>query len=125
MNRDGTYSKGRKRITEPVTKVEGAAVRAAREADAASPRPHESSAGVLFVNRTTGWVVALLLLGLVGGIAYVVTIFFTREHQIEHMDTQMRQQQKTIEDLQARQQELARRVILLETELEALQERSP
>jgi hypothetical protein len=75
------------------------------------------------VNRTASWTLAFLLIGVLVGIAWTVTVFFTREHQIDHMAAEQRAQQKKIEELEVLVQELARRVVLLETENEGREER--
>jgi multidrug efflux pump subunit AcrB len=114
MEPDGTYSKDRRRITQPVTRVPSSAVPPRPEA---GERSRDSSSGVI-LNRTAGWTLAFLCIGVLAGVAWTITSFFTREHQIEHMETQQREQQAKIEEMEELMQEMARRIVLLETELE-------
>lgn len=124
MERDGTYQKGRRRITSPVTHVKGETVTAVRrDPDAPVPRNREQSSGVVFVNKATGWAVASLLLSLLGGIAYVGTTFFTREAQIEHLESEVRDTSREVDVLRTRNQIFERRIVELETRIENMETR--
>lgn len=124
MERDGTYQKGRRRITEPVTHVPAGTVSAPRrDPDAPVPRTRESSSGVVFVNRTTGWAVASLLLSMLGGIAYIGTTFFTREAQIDHLESELRDASRQVDVLRAQNQIFERRIVELETRIENMEAR--
>lgn len=124
MERDGTYQKGKRRITQPVTHVKGEVVSARRrDADAPVPRARESSGGVVFVDKATGWAVATLLLSLLGGIAYVGTTFFTREAQIEHLGSELRDASREVDLLRTQNQILERRLVEMETRLENIEAR--
>lgn len=124
MERDGTYQKGKRRITSPVTRVEGQVVSAvSRDPDAPRSRSRESSGGVVFVDKATGWAVASLLLTLLGGIAYVGTTFFTREAQIEHLENELRDAGREVDILRARDQMFERRIVELETRIENIEAR--
>lgn len=125
VERGGTYSQGNQgkdRIAHPVTRVPTTRHEAPREADAPVARVHEGSGGL--VNRTARWALAVVFVGLLGGVTYIVTSFFTREHQIDHLEGQVQQQQRTIEALMLENQEMERRLVILETQLETMQESS-
>ena len=98
---------------------------AAPEKDAPIPRLKEASGGVVFVNRTAGWIVALLLLGLLAGVAYVGTSLFTRELQFDRLREEVRHLNTRIENLDAKQMELERRLVQLETEAENRKDQRP
>lgn len=72
----------------------------------------------MFGTRATGWTLATLFIVLFAGIAWVMVAFLTREHQIERIDDQQTTQQAKIEELEAAMQQMARRIVQLETELE-------
>lgn len=122
MDREGKYRKDRGRITDPITRVKGNLPEAARSASALKALS-EGTAGVVVVDRTTGWLIAALLLSLIAGVVYGVREFFTRAHQLDTMDSQLRYQRNRIENLESKNQDLAKRLILMETELEKVQER--
>jgi len=120
VSSEGTYSKGRDRITERVTRV--ASERLAGDPDAPVPRTRESSGGLVFV-RTAGWIIAILLGVVILGVAFVGTSVFLREHQDEQLRQQLRRTEHDVEVLQSQQQETERRLVEMETKLELLRER--
>lgn len=123
MDHKGTYQKGRRKITQPVTHIAAKDVPAAhREVDAVVPRNHDPSNSVVLVNRATGWTLAILFIALLISIAYVGTTFFTREHQIENMANHQRHMRSTLDTVKAKNQELERRIVELETQLENLED---
>lgn len=124
MESDGTYRKGRRRITQPVTHVSpDKAPPAPRHPDAPVARAHDSSGGVVFVNRFTGWTIAGLFVAILGAVAYLGVNFFTRAHQIEHALEELDETNRGLERTRGQVQQLERRQVELETDVENLQER--
>jgi hypothetical protein len=120
----GTYSKKKRRITEPRLEVSPhlmAAARAAAERNVVTRR--EIPGGVVFVNRTAGWLVAVLLVMLMGAITYVGTSFFTRRVQFDRLRDDVRHLSEQIDGLREHQMRLERRLVQLETEAENRRER--
>lgn len=95
----------------------------AREPDAPVSRQREASAGVFFVDRTAGWLAAVLLLSLLVGVAYVGTSFFTREMQFDRLREDVHHLNEGLDELEEQQLQLERRLVQLETEAENRRER--
>jgi hypothetical protein len=110
---DGTYHKGREQITERVTRVDSNRVTGGQARD--------SSNGLAFINRPTGWVVAACLGIVILGTAYVGITVFLRAHHDARTREQMDNVELEIEALRTRQQEMERRMVEMETRLERLQ----
>jgi hypothetical protein len=122
VDKRGNYSKSRESITAPVTRVPQGTVQAPRQADAPQPRPHESSSGVVFVNKATGSIIAGLFVLVLVGVAYMGSTFFTREHQFEHYKNQQHQMKRDIEHLKSKNLQYERRMVELETQVENMQD---
>lgn len=130
MGRDGRYSKGRRKITEPVLKVPaGLAVapRIAEEIREDVEKVAEETVRKLDKNRfvmrkTTGSLAATLVVTILGAAAYLVSTFFTRSHQLDRMHQEMRQIKGALDDAREERQQLERKVVGLETELENVEE---
>jgi hypothetical protein len=122
VSRQGEYSKEGKRITAPRTPVPKNALSAPRHADAPTPRSHEGSSGVFFVNRATGTAIAGLLIFLLGGIAYVGSTFFTREHQLDHVIDEQKKMRHDLDTLKMENQTFERRMVELSTQLENMED---
>lgn len=123
VNSDGTYSKGRGRITERVVRVDADRLAGDRDPDAPVPKPRETSEFRVTVGRTTGWVVALLLCSLILAIAFIGTSFFMREHHEGQVRQQLQRIEKDVEALQTQQLETERRLVEMETQIDRLRER--
>ena len=117
MRRNGTYSKRHRRITQPVTPIPPGHS-STPEADTPVRRGREPSGGVVFVNKTAGWIVAVLLVVLIVSVAYVGTSIFTREHQVERLRESLQQQELRLENLRAKQLDFELRLVQLETDFE-------
>ena len=125
------YRRGRRRITEPVVRVPANIVAAVkmdnetREAVglAAKETVRELDKNRFAFRKTTGWLMALLVMATLGGGAYLGSNFFTREAQIAHMHEQLRRVQDDVEESQNDQQALERRGVDLEIQVELMQEK--
>ena len=73
---------------------------------------------MVFVNKTAGWIVAVLLVVLIVSVAYVGTSIFTREHQVERLRESLQQQELRLENLRAKQLDFELRLVQLETDFE-------
>lgn len=123
MEPDGTYRKGRKRITRSVTRVPSAAAEAPRHPDAPASRSHEASSSLFLVGRTTSVLLGVLLVLLLFGIAYAGTTFFARERQYQNVKERQKEIEREQERSKAHRQALERRMVELETQLENIRER--
>jgi hypothetical protein len=72
--------------------------------------------------KSTGWLVATLVISCLIGLVYVGAHFFTREHQVDHMRDQVKENRLVIDQLELKNQILERRIVELETRVENLQE---
>ena len=130
MASTGQYSKGRRRITEPVLTVPPNAVVAPRipeeireDVEQVTKETVEKLDKNRFVLRkTTGWLVAALIVTILGASAYLGSKFFTREHQVDHLQKQLKTIQQELEDARRERQRLERRIVELETQFELMQE---
>jgi uncharacterized protein HemX len=93
-----------------------------REPDAPVARSHDGSSGVFFINRATGSAIASLLVVLLIGIAYVGSTLFTRDHQFKHVKDQQKQMRRELDQMNAKNQRLERRMVELATHVENLEE---
>lgn len=85
-------------------------------------RDYENSSGILFVNRTTGTLVALLLVFLLTAIAYVGSAFFTGEQQLERFKAQQKHLRQELTAIKAKNLALERRLVRLATQVENLKD---
>lgn len=130
MDSTGEYRKGRRRITEPVLTVPPNVTAAPRMNEeiredvqqVATETVKKLDKGRLVLRKTTGWLVATLVMAVLGGAAYLGSHFFTHEHQINHMQDQLRQARKEFEETRARQRTLERRLVELEQKFENSEE---
>lgn len=124
MERRGTYQKGRRKITQPVTRVPPESVpdpdpAFLQEVNTAVQKLDKDR---LVLRKSTGWLVASLVITSLGGLAYAGSTFFTREHQLDHLRMQLKDTRETVEVLHHKNQKLERRIVELETQVENLQE---
>lgn len=126
MDRDGTYRKGgRRKITQPVTRVPPDAV---PDPDPQLMREVGQAVRVLdrdriVMRKSTGWLIAGAVVSVLAATAFVGSTIFTREHQFEHLQEQVRELDAELERVQLRDQVLERRLVELETKLERLEEK--
>lgn len=137
MEHRGRYSKGRRKITQPVLTVPEH-VAAAPKADESSVKMDESIRGDVeavtkatvkqldknryILRKTTGWLIAALVITALGAAAYLGAHFLTREHQVDHMQEQVRSMERQMDQTRKRQQTLEKRLVELETQYELMQE---
>lgn len=77
---------------------------------------------MLVMDRKTGWSLAGLVIILLVGTVYVGSTFFRREHKVDHIETQNRQLQQSVEALELKTQMMERRIVELQTEVENLRD---
>lgn len=118
MNRD--------ELTSAVTRIPKGAKEALRnsepEPDAAVLRSREGSSGIYFVSKVTGNIIASLLVCTLVGLAYVVSTYFTWEHQVEYYKTQQKQMRQEIDALEEKNLVLERRMVELSTQVENMKD---
>jgi septal ring factor EnvC (AmiA/AmiB activator) len=124
VERDGTYRKGgRRKITQPVTRVPPESLPDPDFLQEVDDAVKHLDKDRIVMRRSTGGIVALLVLAALGGMGYVGAKFFTREHQLDHLRQELREVGEDVEQVQLQQQALERRLVELETDVESLQER--
>lgn len=121
MEKDGTYQKGRRKITQPVTIVPPEHV---------PDLVHEVQEAIqhldrnrLILRRSTGGIFAAVAATLLAATAYLGSRFFTRELQAEHMRQELRDVDVRLEQMTRELQKTERRHVALETRVENLEER--
>ncbi len=72
--------------------------------------------------KSTGWLMATLVISCLSGLVYLGAHFFTREHQLDHMRDQIKQHRLVIDQLKLKNQLLERRLVEVETRVENIQE---
>jgi len=80
------------------------------------------SSGAYFISRLTGNVIATLLVAMLIFLAYVISTFVTREHQIKHYKKEQKQLRREMDELKDKNLLFERRMVELETELENMEE---
>lgn len=105
-----------RRITEPVLKVppDGTLGRLALLEHDIQDRAAQ--------NRKAGWLAALALASTLGAASYLGSRFFTQEAHIRRMNEQLRENQDRTTELKLEKRLLERRIVTLETKIEALEE---
>lgn len=124
MERKGKYSKGRQKITQPVTRVPPEALREpdpefVREVDVAVKKLDKDR---FVFRKTTGWLLAALILISLTAVTYAGTSIVTREHQFDHVREQVRELHKESAGCKEKHQQVEHRLVEIETQLENLQE---
>lgn len=129
MGNPGQYSKSARSITERVIKVPDSVVAAPRlneeiredveKVTVETVRKLDKNRYVL--RKTTGWLIAALVATALGAAAYLGSSFFTRGHQMDHLQDQVRGLEKELEEAHGTQQLLERRIVELETQHELMQ----
>lgn len=129
---NGEYSKRSRRITEPVLKVppDVDLARAPRmntnvleDVQQVTKRTvQELDKDRFILRKTTGWLMATLVITALGGASYLGSKFFTREAQMDHMQEQFRQMKHELDRSRMHRQSLEKRIVELETELEFKEE---
>lgn len=130
MGDKGQYSKSRRSITSPVVKVPDNTV--------AAPKLDEATRGDVekvtvetvkkldkdrfVLRKTTGWLIAALVLAVLGGGVYLASNFATRAHQVDHLQDEIRDLNRDLDKAHKRQLLLERRIVELETQHELMQE---
>lgn len=126
MERDGTYQKGgRRKITQPVTRVPPESV---PDPDPQLMREVDQAVKVLdrdriVLRKSTGWLIAGAVVFVLAALAVIGSTIFTRAHQFEHVQQQVRELESELERVQMRDQILERRLVEIETSLESLEEK--
>jgi len=128
VDRKGGYSKGRDMLTSAITKIPSGAVKAPRNAatqaenNTPRPRSHDRSSGVFIFSRSLTSVLVSVLILTLTGIAYLGSLFFTREHQLEHVRGLQKQMRTEMQELRTKNLELERRMVEIATTVENMQE---
>jgi hypothetical protein len=136
VERKGQYSKGRRRITEPVIEVPPGLPTAPKiapevqaelefvaEVKAEQTARHlvqEMDKDRLVVRKTTGWLGAGLIVTILISAAYLASTVLTREHQLRHVQDQIKETSLDLEEVRARNRKLERRMVELETAVELM-----
>lgn len=123
MDSDGTYQKGRRRITRPVTRVPAEAVPDPVLLAEVGHAVQVLDRDRIVLRRSTGWLIAGSIVTLLGIITFVGSLIFTRAHQFERLQKQVLQLEHDFELVKARNQSLERRLVEMETALENVKER--
>jgi septal ring factor EnvC (AmiA/AmiB activator) len=75
----------------------------------------------LVMKKTTGWLIAALVVSVLAVTAFIGSTIFTREHQFEHLQEQVRELNAKLDLVRDRNQAFERRLVELETRLENLE----
>ncbi len=123
MESDGTYQKGRKRITKSVTRVPPEKVPEPALLEEVGVAVKRLDKDRLVLRKSTGWAIAAAVIVVLGAMAFIGTRYFTREHQLDHLREEVRELTQDLELTRTRQRVLQRRLVELETKLENVEER--
>lgn len=119
----GEYRKNGRSITAPVVTVSDNTAQA--PVDGEKPSVEKNAKGHYVLSKRTGWLMSSLVLTVLGGAVYVGSSFFTRGHQVFRLQEQVRHLNKELEKREAGRQDLERRVVELETQVEFMHEAAP
>ena len=128
MGANGGYRQGRKKITEPVLRVDPAKVPimepdVLQEVKDYLGIPDGSSRPTMFVSKTQTWALGALLAALAVGVVFATYVAVTREYQAEVQQRQLHDIKRNIEQLQRDKQIIERTLVQHETELDNLKDR--
>ena len=123
MESDGTYRKGRRRITASVTRVSPEAVPNPQLMSEVGQAVKVLDRDRIVMKKTTGWLIAGLVVLVLSVTVFIGSTIFTREHQFEHLQEQVRELDLELERTRAQDQILERRLVGFETRLENLEDR--
>mgnify|MGYP001025854467 CR=1 FL=1 len=127
---NGQYSKGSRRITDAKVKVPTglpAAPKMEPQVQQTVERLAMSKAeqtirmldkGRLVVRKETGWLLAAIIVLILGTGAYLAAAFFTSQMTVQRLQSQAVEMSKKIENEKARADALERRLVELETRFE-------
>lgn len=132
MGRTGQYFKGRRTITEPVVKIPDtlpAVPRVTKEIREDVEKLAAETVRKLDKNRyvlrkTTGWLVATLVVTALSAAAFVDSEFMTRAHQIDHLQQQVRKMKGALDEARQDHQRLETHIVELKTRIELMQPES-
>lgn len=130
MGKTGQYSKSRRSITEPVIKIPDNIAQVPRLDEETREDVEKVAADTVkkldkdryVLQKRTGWLIATLVVTVLGATAYLGSSFFTRGHQVDHLQEQVRNLNGEVEEDREARQVLERRVVELETQIELMQE---
>ena len=77
----------------------------------------------IVMKKTTGWLIAGIVVTALSVTAFIGSTIFTREHQFEHLQEQVRELNLEFEHTRAQDQLIERRLVGFETRLENLEDR--
>jgi hypothetical protein len=134
----GEYSKSRQSIIEPVVKIPDGAVAAPRLDEETrvdvqrmaveTAKKHavktvkDLDKDRYILRKTTGWLMATLVIIALGGAVSLGSNYFTRGHQVDHLQDEIHSLDGRLEETRKAHQVLERRLVELQTQLELLQE---
>jgi len=129
VDRKGQYQKGRRKITQPVLRVDPEALADMQTEDPRFFEDVEAAVSAIdkkrvVFSRTTGWLLAFLFVGVLAGVVWVGSAVFTKQHQFDHIRETVRQTEKEVEELRVKNQEFERRLVEQETQVENLKEKN-
>jgi len=123
----GTYQKGRKKITEPVVRVDPSKVPVVEHDEVLQEIKDylgipEGSKPPMYVSKTQGWAIAVLLAVLAAGVTVGIYIGFKRDYESDTNHRQIQEIKNRLDALHRTDQNLERKLVKYETELENLKD---
>ena len=126
----GQYQKGRKRITQPVLRVDPVKVKVPVEEkppyyqevmDYLGKIPEGGNPG-MFLSRTQGWVLGALFGVLAIGVVFAIIVIITRAHQQETNVRRLHDIEVQLDRFHKTNLRMERKTVELETEIENLKD---
>ena len=123
----GTYQHGRKKITQPVLRVDPAKVPTMEPDVLQEVKEYlgipEGSKPPMYVSKTQGWAIAALLAVLAAGVTVVTYVSFKRDYESDATHRQLQQIKHRLDDLHRADQNIERKLVKHETEIENLKDK--